>query len=274
MDTDSAIDIQFIKSKGDKALLLHLHPAFFSFVVVDTSTNEIILCRSKRSDNKAHQISPTALNQWLNEYQSVFNIAFDSVKVAVNSFGFQLVNQPQLATQKSFELLNDFSELTHQLLVNEISETHYIQYAVNKRILKLLKGHFDKKSIYFGDFGLLQTVIHQEQNEDYVLAQILENEVTIAAYKDKSLVFFNKFRIQSQEDLLYYILSVYQNCNLNPSEQVLLLTGLIEAESPMYKLIYDYVRTIKFTAGFNEKTIKDPSFNTSAHYYFNLFNLR
>jgi hypothetical protein len=248
-----------------------LHPAFFSYAVTVVSSNEILICRSKLSDSKAHQISPTALDNWLKANQSVFNIPFKNIKVAVNALSFQLINDATLATPKSFSLLNDYSDLTHQLQVDEIDSGLYIQYAINKKISKILNGHFNKNAICFGDIGILKAASAGNEKGSFVLAQILENELTLAAHKDNQLVFFNKFSIQSADDVLYYILSVYQNAALEPNEDFLYLTGLIEPNSALFDMLFNYVRNVEFTAGFEPKKLNEPL--ATAHYYFNLFNI-
>ncbi len=270
MDTDSVTDLQSIHQNGD-TLVLHLHPAFFSFAVTNSSSKEILDCRSTLSDSKAQQISPTALDSWLKAHPSIFNIPFSTIKVAVNTLSFQLINDLALATPKSFALLNDFSDLTHQLQVDQIEADLWIQYAVNKKILKILKGHFNAEAICFGDTGILKATTTKNLNKNYVIAQILENELTLAAHNANKLVFFNKFSIQSADDVLYYILSVYQNAGLNPNEDILYLTGLIETRSDIYDLLFNYVRNIEFTAGFESKKEQTPI--ESAHYYFNLLNI-
>jgi hypothetical protein len=270
LDTDSAIDLASIIHGGEKSLVVHLHPAFFSFMVKDVSNGEMLTHRCKLSDSKAHQISPTALDVWLKENQNIFNLPFQSVKVAVNALSFQLLDNIQLANPKSFALLNDFSELTHQLQVDEIQPDLLVHYAVNKKIAKILKAHFDKDAICFGDTGILNATA-QNNDENIVIAQLLEHELTIVVRKNKQVFFFNKFTVQSAEDVLYYILSVYQSSELEPNEHQLYLTGLIETASPQYELLFNYVRNISLTSGFQPETVKHTM--PSPHYFFNLLNI-
>ena len=60
----------------------------------------------------------------------------------------------------------------------------------------------------------------------------------------KKPTFYNSFQYKNKEDLLYYILLVYKMLELDTNSYPLILSGMIEKESEIYHLLYQYIRNV------------------------------
>ena len=90
--------------------------------------------------------------------------------------------------------------------------------------------------------------------------------------ESKHLKFFNSFNYKTAEDLIYYLLFTYEQLQLNPDQTPLIISGEIEEDSEVYKLLFKYIRNISFTR-------RNPNYNysfvfnqTKEHFYYKLLN--
>ena len=58
-------------------------------------------------------------------------------------------------------------------------------------------------------------------------------------------IFFNSFDYKSKEDILYYLLFTFSELSLNPDNIHLVCCGLIDLDSELYALLYNYIRNIE-----------------------------
>ncbi|HSI69452.1 MAG TPA: DUF3822 family protein [Gillisia sp.] len=64
--------------------------------------------------------------------------------------------------------------------------------------------------------------------------------------KDKELLFCNTFTYETKEDFIYYLLFTAEQLKLDPENLDLILLGNIHEDSPLYKMLYTYIRKIRF----------------------------
>jgi hypothetical protein len=74
------------------------------------------------------------------------------------------------------------------------------------------------------------------------------------------------------EDIAYYLIFVFEQLNLNPEEITLVLMGSVDRYSPVYDLLFRYIRNIDFAAR-NDSISYSYIFNeVPDHFYFSLLN--
>ena len=169
----------------------------------------------------------------------------------------------------------------HVLLKNERERRDWIQaikaynsYFIPEELERCFNKHF-KNILWKHDSSILiESLIHQfklnESERVYISVQNKSFEITIL--ENKHLKFFNSFSYKSAEDLIYYLLFTYEQLNLNPDKIPLIISGEIEEDSEVYKLLYKYIRHISFTK-------RNPNYNysfvfdqTKEHFYYKLLN--
>ena len=64
--------------------------------------------------------------------------------------------------------------------------------------------------------------------------------------KDSEILFYNNFEHQTKEDFIYYILFTLEQLELSTEKTNILITGDINEQSDLYKILYTYVRNIGF----------------------------
>ena len=81
----------------------------------------------------------------------------------------------------------------------------------------------------------------------------------------------NSFACKTPEDILYHTLNAYEQLQLNPESEKLVLSGRVERDSAVCHLLFSYIRQIEFAsrpsvAGYSYVFDAVPS-----HFYHDLF---
>jgi hypothetical protein len=63
---------------------------------------------------------------------------------------------------------------------------------------------------------------------------------------DNKLLFCNTFTFETKEDFIYYLLFTAEQLKLDPENLDLILLGNIHQDSPLYEILYTYIRKIRF----------------------------
>jgi len=113
---------------------------------------------------------------------------------------------------------------------------------------------------------------NKNQNSKKAFLHIELSHFEIIIIEGNNLLYYNTFNHHSPEDLIYYVLFVFEQLELNPEKIDLNLLGTIEKNSPYYSILLKYIRNIKFIEYRNND---DYSYQLQAlpkHQHFILFN--
>jgi len=99
-----------------------------------------------------------------------------------------------------------------------------------------------------------------------------EGEFDLLVFEGKELKYCNVFHFHTPEDVGYYVIFVFEQLNLNPEEISLVLLGNVDKFSPVYDLLFRYIRNIEFLNR-NERSDYSYLFNDiPGHQYYTLLN--
>ena len=99
-----------------------------------------------------------------------------------------------------------------------------------------------------------------------------EGQFDLLVFNGNQLKYCNVFHYLTPEDIVYYVIFVFEQLNLNPEETHLSLLGNVDPFSPVYDLLFRYIRNLDFVnrnEGFNYSYL----FNVvPSHIYYTLLN--
>ena len=105
-----------------------------------------------------------------------------------------------------------------------------------------------------------------------IFLNVRDEAFDLVLFQGKQLSYVNSFLFRAPEDLVYYVIFVIEQMNLNPEETPIVLLGDTDKRSAIYDLLFRYIRNLDF-AGRNE------TFNYSyvlndipPHSFYTLFN--
>lgn len=120
--------------------------------------------------------------------------------------------------------------------------------------------------------GLLESASLRTSSGRLFQIHLQKNHFDILLIEDKALKFFNSFPIKNDDDVIYYLLYVMDQLNLEREKDAIELVGEFEKNSSIYELLHQYIRTITMgsrPSGVNFSTILS---EVPAQHFHNLFN--
>jgi hypothetical protein len=123
----------------------------------------------------------------------------------------------------------------------------YIAYGAEPELEAELNHLFQDPQIWHHSQALL-TGFPASGSDKQVWLQIHHELMDIVISENRKLLFMNSFQWQTNEDVLYYLLFVCEQLEVNPEKCLLTITGEIIEGSAIYLLLYNHFQTIKFPA--------------------------
>lgn len=147
----------------------------------------------------------------------------------------------------------------------------YLVWAAEAGLMRLLEQYFHSRNISHIAGPLLRSFHHRAPGEGYsVFANLCGQSVQVAVFERGNLVFFNVFYFSKPSDLLYFILLVYKQFDLDPLELPLTLSGTLIQDSEIYRLLLRYFRTLHFVALPSGFHLPEEAKTMPPHFWFDL----
>jgi hypothetical protein len=147
-------------------------------------------------------------------------------------------------------------------------------YALPKALEQQFKELYTQLNISHYSSPLIEQVLLTNKHTvtTNVTVNVRAEGFEVLVVHSGKLSFYNTFSYQTPEDFIYYLLFVFEQLKLNPETVNVELLGELEKNSAVYKIVYKYIRNIKFG---DRPGAFDYSFKISAlpkQYYFSLFS--
>ena len=106
-------------------------------------------------------------------------------------------------------------------------------------------GSFD---YYHASTRLLDFILNKDKFETQPRAHlhIQKGYFDCIVVKNGKLELANSYSYKTPEDFIYFVLFCFEQLGLNPNEVETLVSGTIDMESPLYDILYTYIRNVYF----------------------------
>jgi hypothetical protein len=106
--------------------------------------------------------------------------------------------------------------------------------------------------------------------ENQVSIYFTPKQFRVIIKKDGQLHLAQMYSYTSSADVIYYLLKIFLELNLPKEDTILILSGLIEEDSALYKQLYNYFSHIHFAV---PSTVKILNNDKPQHYFTSISNL-
>jgi hypothetical protein len=162
---------------------------------------------------------------------------------------------------------NETTILSH--VVNDIK----FFYCLRHELLNYLEKTFTNCSIRHSGAVALNLLFnnHSLLNTD-VFLNIGKGSVEMAARNAKTILFYNVFDFETNEDILYYLLFIMEQNGLNPSSVRLRIAAQKPADDEIIKTLKRYVREVDLCVHDKSIQLTGELLRQPSHYFFPLLN--
>lgn len=204
---------------------------------------------------------------------------FHDVYVLFESPKSTLVPEPLFDESEKGLFMNFNQELSayEQLRSDYLKNTDaYLIYTLPDCFKYRIDRYIREKHLLHFASPLIESLLITYKNKDVsnkVFLHVRRSFLDIIILNSQGLRFFNSFQYSMPEDLIYYLLFVFDQLEFNPEDVELQLMGDIRKLSREYELLYTYVRNVDFespTSRFGYSYVFD---KVPGHMYYNLFNV-
>lgn len=198
----------------------------------------------------------------------------ERIHLAVLSGDFTMVPEA-FALERDIKPVLEFS--TGQLSAKRAQRHHLQQldffYGVDTELATSVERLFPNISIrHAGAVTINLLFSHHSLAQATVFLNVADGYIELAAKQKKDLLFYNVFSYQSNEDILYYLLFMMEQFQLNPLHTHLCLAGERPVQDELFKNIKKYIKQVSFCVPDKSVQVAEELSSLPAHYYFSLLN--
>ncbi len=253
-------------------LLCEVSNEGFSFCIKDDEKNSFLGLGIYHFDKNRPTVGfPIAL-QIVFHQKEILSGNFKKVCVVYSFRESVLVPFPLYDRQKDSTIMNMmFGDLNQNqtILTDVISdESLYNIYRVPTTILEVIQNQFpDASNMHHYSLLMRKPIL----GNDHLSVIFYAQKIIVCLIKDDKHQLVNTFDYQTPEDVSYVLLNICDQFKIENAH--LIISGLLEENSPLYKEIYKYFNQIDLTAFpegsiYSEEITKFPS-----HYFSYIFAL-
>ena len=248
----------------------------FCFMVCNDH-NELLLFREYHKEQTLDKTSQLSFLKATLKKDDLLHLPFGKVNMAVfNQKQTLIPSRLFIESEKTYlEKLVDLLP-ADQVMSDSLKPLRtQVIYAIDLETKEFLAKTFSDIKLFHGTSAILSGLSKlTEFRTGYQLyVNMREGVLDIILFENKDLLFYNIFSFGSSKDVLYNVMLVFDQFNLDPETVPLYLSGQILKDSEIYQLFFRYIRKIQFL-GTPEYISLGPAFQQfRAHHYFDLFSL-
>ncbi len=259
-------------------LLVVVSPETFSFCILDTVRMKFLALKS------FHFGQSLAPNHQVGELQRIFHTegflirSYKSVFVSFNTFKSVLVPSPLFNADR----LETYFRYSTPVSADEVilftripAIDAQVLYAVPREVMAEIENSLDQVRFFNQACPLITDAITDRTTSpsSRVYLQVNDGFFDLAAFMGNKLLLYNSYLNQSVEDLIFLVLYVYEQLDLDPENTSLWLCGRITENEPLVGQLRKYIRKVDFME-FNRSYSYSYTFNDLVqHHFVQLVNL-
>lgn len=269
---DETLDIN---STENYEMALQLGRDGFSFCLLDTLRNKYVLIRAFEPDDNKYYNSENIRS--IIEKDDFLTRKYKKIRITMPSPRFTIIPSKfyDPARKNEYYSFNHRSEEGYTILSNKLTDPDaYVVYSVPTTIYELTTGYYPGVLTCVHVQPLFDYIsgISKNINGNYVHLHIERDYFNLIIFRDKELLFCNTFFYKNISDILYFVMNVFKNLDIN-QEGTIFLSGVTKKQNELYTVLSSYIRTLKFAEPRGNFTFSYVFNEIEVHRYLNLFTL-
>ncbi len=247
------------------------------YYMVSDAQHQVLALRSYHYDTRRDFSLRNGIQEIFFE-DELLHAPFRSAKVAFSSRHFTLVPNDFFNANCLPNYLNAIAHLNNEEIVDydDIKDMDFKNvYSLEEAFTTIIDGAlpnittFHSLSVLIQGFRVVAGVLSGKQ----IFMNVRDNQIQILFFEAKSLIFVNSYYFKTSEDVIYYLLMVYEQFELDPQQIPLSIAGFLTMDSEIYRLIYRYIGHISFIGAPAYLRFGNQFAGVLPHFYFDLFSL-
>lgn len=270
----------FFQGKNERpaeplSLSMFIGSSTFMYAISLLNSKQVIeVCHTELNNSYDAKQTLTDRVSFLTQNHLLHRQKFEKVFISILNSSFTILPNAY-ASQLDVKSLLHFSNggvLTKSPFQHHIKDVCFC-FSVEQELLNYLEKTFSNAAIRHAGAVNIQLFFseHSLSNCNLFL-NLSDKQLEIAAKEKNNLIFYNVFDVETDEDVLYYLLFAMEQFNFNPLHTSLAVASQRSTENSLLKSIKKYVKQVTFTTSNPAVILSNELSKIPNHFYFTLLN--
>ncbi len=239
-------------ASGNYRLSLLIGANELSYAIYDVQDDTAVLMRSFTSSSDEPQ-AKVSLRQLLNllESEELIHNRYASTSVAIRRSPVSIVpvdlfDVYQMNTFYQFDQRISRDDL--KLQFDNLAAGGFVNvYGVNKELIRWLDSNIGQYTLKHASTYMLRSILGRGESsgKETVFVHVANKSVQISVIENKGLLIHNNYAFQTDEDVLYHLLNVCRQLDIDPKQHPFVLTGSFKDKGNLYRLLNRYIYDLR-----------------------------
>ncbi|MEP7142170.1 MAG: DUF3822 family protein [Ferruginibacter sp.] len=163
-----------------------------------------------------------------------------------------------------------YGDVSERVTRADFMEKHaiYNVYGI-PTVIEMVIAHYFGSAVYTHLFSLLPDVVKDPGNHLYCIFST--GQLKTLLIKEGKLQITQNYSYKTPEDVAYHLLNICKSFGVNANNTVVHLSGMIDANSPLYNELYTYFLQLQFEGLPEQYQYPEDINQYPAHYFSHLF---
>ena len=252
------------------ALIVDISNGLVSFAEFDLSTfKPVFITQSNLIENDSNTSLLKALNYFQftkKKYNAVYINYFTERFTLCPSLFYTETDKKDLLQFNCGDVGNDL------VLTNDISSTIKLIFSMPSSLKSLFDQTFPNHQLKHSTCVLSQLMLNtKDLSNEMVLLNVNDFNIELVVKNNTQLLMANQFGVKTEQDVLYYLLFLLEQHQLNPLTTTVCVTGNIESNSELFLILKKYIANIRLAIG-HKNLIYNQIEGMPQHFNYTLLN--
>lgn len=238
-------------SENADCLVMELTPTHISFCELNASQNQLLYLSEYPVDVNTTIPQHEQLLLAVKHFQ-LSKKSYSNVYVLLGNLPFTLcpVNFFQQENLRSILEFN-VGPINDQLIISDdISHDIKLIYAIDEQTKSTLNNLFPQHHINHSLSVLAKLMLNNEElTKESILLSIHATYIEVIVKQENKLVLANQYATKTEEDILYFILFILEQYQLNPLFVNLTVCGNIKSDAGLMTSLKKYIKNVRLARG-------------------------
>lgn len=250
MNQFSVVDDSFdISLTSSYYLSIRVSPDGFSFCVLDPIYNKFIQfkeCRFHKPDSDWSQVVSRL------SHEDLLTHPFKRKLLIVEDDFFALIPNALFKPEKALDLLLGTYELDvrgKQAIHNSVKMVDAVNlFLMSDNLQSFIKQSFPDLRVFHHVTPFIESTVRDDYrvaDQAYVHIYFRKSAFDILVMSHRELLLANRFSFADENEIVYFILFVFEQLKLQPGKTEIHLSGDVEAQSARYLMLKSYLKTVQ-----------------------------
>lgn len=232
-------DPEYTPGEGDEHdLLIMTSDDIFSFIIVEKNTARVMVWGEQYPNSELTE--PTELKDILLSKHA-------SVKIGVQSQAFTVIDNDLFDKNKlaDYSLYLDVKP-GDVIIYNSLDANNHVVFKINETLAQAIKFHFDGANVFFAGKPWLAAVNVAKPYIQPLYINVEGNIVQLYHTTNDKLDFYNSFKFNNPDELMYYTVLAANELNINLDATSVILSGDISVSDKRIQRLSDLLPKVYF----------------------------